>query len=152
MEDKAPAYRLHDATGHWIARVFAAMRSEFDKELRASGVTISEWAVLAAVSGGAAKTPSAVAELAGLDRAVVTRALDGLTDEKGLAERRLSGQDRRSFTIHLTASGKRLASHLLRANRRINERFLQGLSSREIEKFRRCLKHILGNAPGSPKD
>ena len=55
-----------------MARVFAAMRREFDAELQAEGVTITDWAVLAGLHGGAAGTPSELARLAGIDRAVVT--------------------------------------------------------------------------------
>ena len=140
-------YELHDSTGHWIARVFATMRREFDKELRSHGVSISEWAVLAGLHSGKASTPSQLAELAGLDRAVVTRALDRLVEERGFATRESNDEDRRSITVELTAAGERLASTLLEANRRINDEFLRGVSAREKSQFRRTLRHILENAP-----
>ncbi len=147
MARTATGYKLHDSTGHWIARVFGAMRREFDKELREHGVSISEWAVLAGLRSGEASTPSQLADLAGLDRAVVTRALDGVVEAKGLATRELSGEDKRSFTIELTAAGDRVVSKLLEANKRINDEFLRGLSSRETNQFRRTLKRMLENAP-----
>ena len=143
----AAGYKLHDSTGHWMARVFAAMRREFDKELRAQGVTTSDWAVLAGLHGGEASTPSELARLAGLDRAVVTRSLDRLTEDRAFTHREINDEDRRSFTIRLTPTGKRVAERLLAANQRINEQFLNGLSRTEVRDFRRTLKLMLGNAP-----
>ncbi len=143
----AAEYKLHDSTGHWMSRVFTAMRREFDKELRAHGVTISDWAVLAGLHGGEARTPTELARLAGLDRAVVTRSLDRLTDEKSFTHRELNNEDRRSFTIRLTPAGKRVAAKLLAANKRINDMFLGGLSKGSVNELRRTLKHMLENAP-----
>ena len=143
-------YELHDSTGHWMARVFAAMRREFDAELRSQGVTISDWAVLAGLSGGEATTPSELARLAGIDRAVVTRSLDRLTEEKRFTQRQLDADDRRSFRIRLTPAGRRVSAKLLAANKRINDRFLAGLSREEVSQFRRTLRHMLENAKTEP--
>jgi len=139
-------YTLHDATGRLVAQVFAVMRREFDVDLRAQGVSITEWAVLASLHSGDVDTPSEIARYSEIDRSVVTRALDRLT-EKALTVRELNPNDRRSFTIRLTPTGKRVARTLLSANMRINEHYLHGLSQREVREFRRVLKHILGNRP-----
>ena len=139
-------YTLHDSTGRLVARVFTIMRREFDAELRDQGVTIAEWVVLATVAASEVDTPSGIAQFSEIDRAVVTRALDRLTDEKGLAKRELNGEDRRSFTVSLTPTGKRVAKKLLAANKRINERYLEGLSQKEVRDFRRALKRMIDNA------
>ncbi len=143
-------YTLHDATGRLFAQVFGMMRREFDAELREHGVTITEWVVLASLHSGGVETPSDIARYGEIDRSVVTRALDRLT-EKSLTKRDLNPEDRRSFTIRLTPAGRRVAKALLDANKRINERYLRGLSKAEVRELRRMLKHILGNGP-SPID
>ena len=139
-------FRLHDSTGHWIARVFVAMRREFDKSLKSERVSIGEWAVLAAVFPGEATTPSAIAEFTDVDRAAVTRLLDKLTDEKGYTTRELSSSDRRSFTVSLTRRGKRVAARLFKENERINKQFLKGISSHEAKELRRLLHLMCENA------
>ncbi len=143
-------YKLHDSTGHWMARVFAAMPNAFDAELQAQGVTITDWAVLAGLHGGEASTPSELARLAGIDRAVVTRSLDRLTDQRAFTRRELNNADRRSFDVRLTPTGKRVAAKRLAGNKRINGQFLAGLSTKEVSAFRRTLKHMLANADPGP--
>ena len=139
-------FRLHDSTGHWIARVFGAMRREFNKSLKAEGVSIGEWAVLAAVFHGEATTPSEIADFTDVDRAAVTRLLDKLTDEKKYTSRELSDDDRRSFTVTLTRAGKQVAARLFQENQRINKQFLKGLSRSEAKELRRLLQIMCKNS------
>ena len=138
----ATPYRLHDSTGHWIARLFGAMRRDFDRHLAEHGVTIIEWAVLAGLTDGAADTPSALADYSGSDRAVVSRALRRMV-EKRLVVRRESDRDGRSITIGATAKGLRIGRVLMRANREINDAYFSGLSTSDLVRFRRILKSAL---------
>ena len=136
------SYRLHDSTGHWIARLFGAMRRDFDRHLAEHGVTIIEWAVLAGLTDGAADTPSALADYSGSDRAVVSRALRRMV-EKRLIFRRESDRDGRSITIGATAKGLRIGRVLMRANREINDSYFSGLSKQDLASFRRTLKRAV---------
>ncbi len=139
-------FNLHDSTGHWIARVFVAMRREFDKSLKSEGVSIGEWAVLAAVLHGEARTPSAIAAFSAVDRAAVTRLLDKLTDEKKYTTRKLSRTDRRSFTVGLTKKGRHVAARLFKANERVNRQYLKGISISEAGELRRLLQLMWQNS------
>ena len=141
-------FRLHDSTGHWVARVFSAMRREFNKSLKVEGVSIGEWAVLAAVFHGEATTPSDIAEFTDVDRATVTRLLDNLTNKKHYTSRELSEDDRRSFTVRLTRAGKQVAARLFRENERVNKQFLNGISGTEAKELRRLLRMMCKNSPG----
>ena len=138
-------YRLHDSTGHWIARVYSAMRREFDQKLREQGVTVGDWAVLASLSDGAS-SPSEIARHAGIDRAVAARVLSRLTEGKGYTSRQLRKEDHRSFEMKLTAAGKRLVAKLLEENRRINQKFLSGIGPGQAETLKRLLKLMLANS------
>jgi len=141
-------FGLHDSTGHWIARAFSAMRREFNKSLKAEGVSIGEWAVLAAVFHGEAKTPSEIADFTDVDRAAITRLLDKLTEERRYTSRALSSHDRRSFTVTLTRTGKQVASRLFQENQRINKQFLKGMTSTEAKELRRLLQIMCKNSAG----
>ncbi len=142
-------YRLTDGTGHWVARLYRAIRAEFDLELKKRGVTITEWALLASVHRGDASTPSEVAAVVGLDRAVVTRALDRAVRSR-LAIR-TEGEDRRSLRIRLTAKGKQVATELLEASKRVNNHFFRGFSNHEEQTLRDFIDRALANRP-QPSD
>ena len=139
------SYRLHDSTGHWLARVFMAMRREFDEALKSHDVTIVEWAVLAGLLDEAADTPSGLAAYSSTDRAVISRALARL-EKKRLVSRRSNAEDGRSFALRATAKGTRIAEALMAANQDINQRYLAGLSRDDIDGFRKVLRHMLGNS------
>ena len=138
-------YRLHDSTGHWLARVFSAMRREFDEALSLHDVSIVEWAVLAGLLDQAADTPSGLADYSGTDRAVISRALSRL-EKKRMVSRRNSAKDGRSFALKATTKGTRVAKALMLVNQAINERYLAGLSDEAITDLRLVLRHMLGNA------
>ncbi len=139
-------FKLHNSTGHWIARVFVAMRREFDRSLKGEGLSIGEWSVLAAIFHGEATTPSAIAAYSDVDRAAVTRLLDKLTDEKKLTTRELSRTDRRSFTVGLTRKGRQVTARLFRENERINKQFLEGISVSDARNLRRWLQQMWQNS------
>ncbi len=141
----ATRFSLHDSTGHWLARLFSAMRAEFDDALRAKGVTMAEWAVLAAARDGV-RLPSEVAAYAGVSRAVVSRSLERL-EERGLITREPSQRDRRAVIIGLTRTGSRVADALVAENERINAAFASGLSAAEMKAFRRTVQRMLANRP-----
>ncbi len=136
-------YRLTDGTGHWVARLYRAMRSDFDVELKKKGVAVTEYALLAAVFRGDASTPSEVATVTGLDRAVATRALERAV-QNGLATRG-EGKDRRSLSIQLTAKGSKIAKDLLRASKRINDVFFADFTAKEEQKIREFIDRAIAS-------
>lgn len=143
MENPKPPYQLHDSTGHWIARLFGAMREEFGRVLTSNGATISDWAVLAAIHSGAS-IPSEIAKMAAVDRAIASRTLDKL-EKQGHIERSRERVNQRSITVTATASGKKLTQSLLAENHRIQERYYAGFTKKELTTFRETLKRMLDN-------
>ena len=139
-------YRIHNSTGHWIARVFVAMRCEFSTILKDYGVSICEWAVLASLYQEEIQSPSRIAEFAGVDLAAVTRILDKLTDGTEYVTRSPSQKDRKSFIFELTTKGMILTSKLLEKEKSINDRFLAGISKKERSELLRILKLVLTNS------
>jgi MarR family transcriptional regulator, organic hydroperoxide resistance regulator len=83
---------------------------------------------------------SEIAEVLHCDNSNVTGIVDGL-EEKGLARRRPSDDDRRVKMIELTADGRRLRARLIKA---VEEppAWLKGLSERD----RRTLRDLLRRA------
>ncbi len=136
-------YQLHDSTGHWIARLYNSMRKEFHQELTKRSATISEWAVLAAIHSGA-DTPSEIADMSGMDRAVASRTLDQL-EEKQLVKRSRQRINQRSITVTATAAGKKLLRTLIAENQRIQARYYAGFSKKQMSTFRDTLKLMLEN-------
>jgi DNA-binding MarR family transcriptional regulator len=79
-------------------------------EAEAEGLSLAQYQLLYAFldrGRGDSVSVGALAESAGIAQPTATRTLDGL-ERQGVIERRPSTEDRRSVTVHLTASGRKL--------------------------------------------
>ena len=95
------------------------------------GITRREWRMLALVAQGGELAPSALAELAELDRAQTSRAVGSLV-QKGLVARTPRRGDRREVLLHLTERGQALYAALLPRVAAINQELLAVLSADEV--------------------
>src|ERR671933_769161 len=92
--------QLHRSTHLVLARV--------DDELRGAGLTAAEANLLAAFEGETRRSLADLGAATGSRRSTLTSVVDRL-ERRGLAERALNPADRRTFTIVLTAAGRRAA-------------------------------------------
>ena len=110
-------------------------------ETRMGGRPAVEGHLLSYLRGHA---PCAVGELVrvfGIKGATLTGRLDRM-EARGLVERRIHPQDRRSFLVHLTDAGQREARDLDQLVRRFERAVLDGLDERDLEGFRAVLEAI----------
>ena len=123
---------LHRAT-HRIALLI--------QEAPGLGVTQGEAHILAHLAGNG---PSSVAELhrsLAHKRSTLTSILDRL-DGARLIERRVSPDDRRSFIVSLTPSGKKLAARVYRRLAAFETAALKHATTAETRAFLKMLEHI----------
>jgi DNA-binding MarR family transcriptional regulator len=90
-------FLLHD-----VARL---LRKRFEQHARDSGLTRSQWQVLAYLDQNAGIQQGALAELMDVEPITVGRILDKL-ERLGLAERRPHATDRRIWQLYLTGKAK----------------------------------------------
>ncbi|WP_170979646.1 MarR family winged helix-turn-helix transcriptional regulator [Roseomonas sp. HF4] len=98
-----------------LARASFVVSSEFHERLRARGVSVPVWRVLATLSGGA-ETVTALAEACLLQQPTMTKVLDRM-ERDGLVKRAQDRRDRRLVRIHLAPRGEAMVGDLLAAAR-----------------------------------
>jgi DNA-binding MarR family transcriptional regulator len=98
-----------------LARASFVVSSEFHERLRARGVSVPVWRVLATLSGGA-ETVSALAEACLLQQPTMTKVLDRM-ERDGLVKRIQDARDRRMVRVHLAPRGEAMTAELLAAAR-----------------------------------
>lgn len=99
-----------------LARASHVISSEFHARLRARGVSVPVWRVLASLSGSAGETVSTLASACLLLQPTMTKVLDRM-ERDGLVRRRQDMADRRLVRIHLTPRGEAMVADLLHAAR-----------------------------------
>jgi DNA-binding MarR family transcriptional regulator len=98
-----------------LARASHVVSSEFHDRLRARGVSVPVWRVLATLSGGP-ETVTALAEACLLQQPTMTKVLDRM-ERDGLVRRQQDERDRRLVRVSLTPRGEAMAGELLAAAR-----------------------------------
>jgi DNA-binding MarR family transcriptional regulator len=98
-----------------LARASYVVSSEFHGRLRARGVSVPVWRVLATLSGGP-ETVTALAEACLLQQPTMTKVLDRM-ERDGLVKRQQDARDRRLVRVHLAQRGEAMVADLLAAAR-----------------------------------
>lgn len=98
-----------------LARASHVISAEFHERLRARGVSVPVWRVLATLSGGP-ETVTMLAEACLLQQPTMTKVLDRM-ERDGLVTRHQDARDRRLVRVHLAAKGEAMLTDLLTAAR-----------------------------------
>jgi DNA-binding MarR family transcriptional regulator len=118
------------------------MEQDFEKRLKAVGITRSSYAVLSAIHHVQKSTPAAVTQFLGINGAAVTRHLDRL-EQGGLIQRAPSAKDRRSIELRLTEQGTAMVGQGRAFSEETNRRFTDGLSAAQLKELRSCIQLML---------
>lgn len=117
------------------------MSQAFKAQVEAHGVTVAEWVVLRALFDADGIKPSALSEQIGLTRGAVSKLLDRLAT-KSLVSTRADAEDGRSWTVRLTAAGRRLVPTLAKLADENDDAFFQCLSDRERQVLLQTLQRL----------
>ncbi|MBW6398136.1 MarR family transcriptional regulator [Roseomonas sp. HJA6] len=98
-----------------LARASHVISAEFHDRLRARGVSVPVWRVLATLSGGP-ETVTMLAEACLLQQPTMTKVLDRM-ERDGLVTRQQDARDRRLVRVHLAPKGEAMLNDLLTAAR-----------------------------------
>ena len=107
-------------------------------------ITIDQWLILKSLDDDRYLKQKELAELTGKDNPTLTRIID-LLCQKGLTERVMHKDDRRSFTVHLTQAGK---DKLLELSPKISEirmKAWENLTEQDYEQLKMILNKIYQN-------
>ena len=107
-------------------------------------VTVDQWLILKNLSENELLSQTELANLVFKDHPTLTRIID-LLCKKGYVERFPHPQDRRSFQLHLTATGLAKVSELKPKILEIREKAWENLTETDFEEFKRILDTIYKN-------
>jgi len=128
--------------GYWLRFVSNQVTSAFQQRLMERGVNVAEWFALRVLYSSQPCSLTELAEEIGMDKGVVSRLTDRL-EKQGLIKRTIPMEDRRLFSIELTASGRKLVPVLAKIAQENDQRFFGHLSKEEIAAMTDFLKDLV---------
>jgi DNA-binding MarR family transcriptional regulator len=141
---------------HYLAALLAQashlISSEFHAVVRANGLSVSEWRVLASLAGGEPIPIGQLAQVAVLKQPTVTRMLDRM-EAKRQVERLAHDGDRRVTLVRITPAGNRMVERLIALAREHEQRVLEPFGLPRAEDLKTTLRQIieLHRGAGTPE-
>lgn len=132
-----PSYLLY-----LLAASSEAASAQFHARVRANGLRVPEWRVLACLSDQDGLMITRLAAYALAEQSRLTRIVDQM-DKKGLVERRVDDGDRRKVRVYLTGPGRRLAETLVKEAREHESRLLGLLKDTDAARIKPALQALL---------
>jgi DNA-binding MarR family transcriptional regulator len=138
MELNAPTlgFLLHD-----VARL---LRRRFEQNARGSGLTRSQWQVLAYLANNEGINQSGLADLLEIEPITLCRIVDKL-QALGLVERHPDPSDRRVRLLHLTPAARPKLTQLRKLGEVTRGEALAGVSEADTERLLRTLQALKAN-------
>ena len=142
---------------HYLAALLAQashlISSEFHAVVRANGLSVSEWRVLASLAGSDGISIGQIAQLALQKQPTMTRMLDRM-EARGEVARFAHDADRRVTLVRITPAGQRMVSKLITLAREHEARVVEPFGAARAEELKATLRRIieLHRAPPSSLD
>ena len=112
MPEPTPPGFAHDYLAYLLARASLQISTSFHAQVRAAGLTVMEWRVLASLSDGPPLSIKALADIILAQQPTVTK-LVGRMAQQGWVTRSSSPADKRQTLVSLTDKGQAAAAPLL---------------------------------------
>jgi MarR family transcriptional regulator, organic hydroperoxide resistance regulator len=142
---------IDDYLLYLLARASAGVSTQFHDRLKAHGLQVPEWRVLASLSDGDGMTIGELAALALQRQPTMTKIIDRMA-EAGMVERRPDGSDRRKVRIFITGDGRRRVDGAL-ADAKAHEReVLADYNPAEAAQMKSMLRGLLHRNGASSAD
>ena len=145
----APGIRLDDFLPYLLNRIVNRLNQNLAEDLKAIGVSLQHYRVLAVLVAGEGRTINELAVYTVTDQSTLSKLLDRM-EAKGLVRRRPDSSDGRAVNIHLTARGRKAYAEILPLALNHYERAIKGLTKPERRALVDTLGHVLENVRQSP--
>ena len=135
-------WEVDDYLSYLLARASYVVASEFHREVKAAGLTVLEWRILATLSDGRARSVGELATIALAQQSTVTKLLGRLESEGHIV--RAAGQsDRRLSLVRIAPSGRTALGRLLARSKRHERHAYARLDTREAAILKSALKKLI---------
>lgn len=128
-----------------LARASFMMSSEFHAEVEAAGLTVSEWRILASLSGVQRRTIGELADIVLAKQPTLTKIVVRMATEN-LVERSACTQDKRQAWVSLTPAGQKLVKPLLKKAAQHEQKVLRLLGSAQSASLKSTLQQLIVKA------
>ena len=134
--------RYAAATGKRILAAYNEISKSINPaQLLKVSLTSSQIKVLSTFSDQGVFTMTELSRVNGVSVSTMTSMVDRLI-QGGLLERQCNGADRRIVRVGLSAAGKKMLDHVIKARRRELEKFLAKLTRGEVREFRDSIETV----------
>lgn len=141
-EPASPSRFVDDYLSYLLARASHQVSRSFHRELKAYGLSVLEWRVLATLEGSDGCSLGELADAVLFKQPTVTKLVDRMEGDGWV--RRLPGAgDRRRIRIVMTSLGKELVRELLLKAKQHEAECLAACTPAEIEHLKRILRDLL---------
>lgn len=142
MEPSSPTYP--PTLGFLLHEVARLLKRRFEQNARGSGLTRSQWQVLAYLAQNEGIHQSGLAELLEIEPITLGRLVDRL-QRQGLIERQPHPSDRRVWLLHLTPAARPMLLELRRLGDITRAEAMAGVASADAEMLVRALQKLKSN-------
>ena len=125
-----------------LFRVSRRLNAHLREEMRAAGVTIHRWRLLAVLAARDGRSLSELAAVTVMEQSVISRVVDQMRRD-GLVRREAGDADRRVSRIFLAARGRALFERIFPVARMHQRRATRELSAAEERMLARLLGKVL---------
>ena len=142
-------FELEQHVFFWLTQVIGSRDRRLGQALKAFGLRVPEWRVLASLCARRRCSMSELADLATIDRTTLTRTVDRM-EGAGWVTRLNDASDLRVTRLAPTAAGERLFARLWPAVERLNRVAIEGLPAGAVEMLRWTLERMKSNLDQGP--
>ena len=131
--------------GYLLGQANHALYKDFDGEVRAAGLSMIEWRVLATLHDGPPLTVSQLAQEVLSKQPTVTKLVQRMA-EQGWVDLLADAMDQRRTLVTASAAGKRLVRPLLEKARAHEAQMLRAMPAAEQAALKKLLTKLAGRA------
>jgi DNA-binding MarR family transcriptional regulator len=137
-------YDLDRSVGYLLNRAASIIAARFSDDLKAHGVNLQTWRVLAALNFENNQSMTELANHTGSELSYLSRSVAS-AEQRGLVERVASTSDKRAVVLALTPIGLALVKELSPYGHQIEKTSMTGVSKSDVETTLRTLHAIYHN-------
>ena len=139
--------RLRRSPSHLLHRAGQCAGDVFHAEMSNADLTPRQFAVLVTVSEHEGVSQTGLVERTGIDRSTLADIVSRML-KKGLLQRRRTKEDARAYAVKLTEEGRRILRSSDPLAKKVDERILEALPSKQREQFIGLLLSIVDRLQG----
>jgi len=125
-----------------LARASFSISSEFHAQVEAAGFTVSEWRILASLSGVKQRTVGELADIVLAKQPTVTKIVLRMAGQ-GLVMRKACTQDKRQAWVSLTPKGKKTVQPILKNAALHEKQILESLGDVQSKALKVILQKLI---------